>query len=85
MITYFKAFAHALLWDQLAFLRWVRGFFGFMAGLMASVVPVLMPNEGWSVVSHWTFKEWLGRVAVAIAFAIPVMITSSKSTTPPAV
>lgn len=82
MIPLVKKLVTALLWDEQAALRWVRGFFGFVAGVAASTAPEVLKG-GWEVVSTWSLREWLGRWAVGLLTAIPVMILAGQKNQSP--
>jgi hypothetical protein len=79
MIPLFRRMIFALLWDELAFVRWARGILLLVAtaGLSIAAAP---PGEA----ARWTAKEWAVRVGFGLAAAAAGMITAGeKNRAPP--
>jgi hypothetical protein len=73
MIPLVRRLVHALLWDELAAKRWVRGFFLWLGG-----AAVMVASVGWEVAQGWSVKEWVGRLAIAGIAGIGGMITAGE-------
>jgi hypothetical protein len=78
MITLLKHLLWQLLFDELAAVRWLRGIGGFLAGLAMTILPILLPADGWATLQTWGAREWLGRLIAATLAALPMMITAGQ-------
>jgi hypothetical protein len=91
MIPFFKKFVYALLYDELAFIRWVRGFLGFVAGAAGSIAAVVIPNTGGDVsaslevMAQWTASQWWGHLMVGFFLSLPFMVTAGQRNPAPPV
>ncbi len=78
MIPLIKKIIHALLYDELAAKRWLRGLFMWLGGAGVTVAAV-----GWEVARAWTLKEWAGRLAIAGLLGVGGMITAGQKNLTP--
>lgn len=73
MIPLVKRLFHALLWDELAARRWIRGLLLWLGGAGIQVVSV-----GWDVAQGWSWREWSGRMLVAGILGLGGMVTAGE-------
>lgn len=80
MIPLFRGLVHALLYDELAAKRWIRGFMLWLGGSA-----VMVASVGWEVAQAWSLREWFGRLSIAGILGLGGMITAGeKNPKPPA-
>lgn len=79
MIPLVQKLIYALLWDELAARRWVRGFL-----LWAGGAAVMVASVGWEVAQAWSVREWVGRLAIAGILGAGGMVTAGERNPRPA-
>lgn len=78
MITLWRKFWHALLWDELAARRWLRG-----AVLCVGGAGITVASVGWDVAQGWTLRDWAGRLVFAAVLGAGGMITAGEKNPKP--
>ena len=78
MIPLLRKLVYALLWDELAARRWVRGFLLWLGGAGTTVMAV-----GWDVAREWTPREWAGRMVFASVLGVAGMVTAGEKNPKP--
>ena len=78
MITLFRKLWKKILYDEMAVVRWGRGFLLWAAGMLLAVLAY--PIE---VVQTWTLRDWGYRAGVAGAMGFAGMMTAGQKNPPP--
>jgi len=66
-----KTLVHEALFDADRARRWLRGATFWLGGAAVTVAAA-----GWEAASHWTLRDWLGRLALASVVGLGGLMSS---------